>query len=283
VIDPATSIGAVHLTVGDLAEMRDFYADRLGMRVRDQESERVSLGTPDRSLLVLQERKGATRVPGTTGLYHFAVLVPSRLELARSLRQLVATGTPLQGASDHGVSEALYLSDPEGNGIEIYRDRPREQWPRTGNGLNMTVDPLDLDGLIAEIDASGAHGATPHQLDARTVMGHVHLHVSRLPEAESFYADVLGFEVTQRYGRGALFVSAGGYHHHLGLNTWAGVGNPPAPAGSLGLDYFVVQLPNDAARARVLDRLAEARVPLSPRPEGVLVADPGGNSILLAA
>jgi len=276
-------MGAVHLTVADLAEMKDFYTRRLGMHLRREESGRASLGTADRDLVVLHERTGAVRVPQTAGLYHFAVLVPSRLELARSLRQLMTTATPLQGASDHGVSEALYLSDPEDNGIEIYRDRPREEWPRVGGALSMTVDPLDLDGVISEIDASGAHGGTPHQLDARTVMGHVHLHVSRLPETEAFYADVLGFEVTQRYGRGALFVSAGGYHHHLGLNTWAGVGNPPAPPGSLGLDYFVVQLPSEVARARVLERLVEARVPATTRADGVLVADPSGNSILLAA
>jgi catechol 2,3-dioxygenase len=180
------------------------------------------------------------------------------------------------------VSEALYLADPEGNGIEIYRDRARVEWPRVDGALSMTVDPLDLDAIMTELDRPG-NDARPYRLDPATVMGHVHLQVSGMPETEAFYAGVLGFEVMQRYGRGALFVSAGGYHHHLGLNTWAGVGLGPAPPGSRGLDYFVIRLPHAAARDAVLASLNEASVPSTTRADGVLVSDPSGNAILLAA
>ena len=199
------------------------------MQARGEEGGRVRLGSADRDLLVLNARRGARRVHGTTGLYHFAVLVPSRLELARALGRIAATGTPLQGTSDHGVSESLYIADPEDNGIEIYRDRPRDEWPRVNGALNMTVDPLDLADVMSELDRHGksAAGEPERGLDARTVIGHVHLQVARLPDAEAFYGALLGFDVTQRYGHGALFMSAGGYHHHLGLNIWAAPGFRP--------------------------------------------------------
>jgi catechol 2,3-dioxygenase len=247
------------------------------MRLLSEEGGTVRLGAGTRALLNLHERRDATRATGTTGLYHFAVLVPSRLDLARSLRRLVETNTPLDGASDHGVSEALYLSDPDGNGIEIYRDRPRAEWPRVNGRLNMTVDPLDVEGLLAE-SAPADDG-----LDPDTVIGHVHLHVSSLPEAEAFYAGVLGFDVTERYGRGALFVSAGGYHHHLGLNTWAGVGLPPAPEGSLGLRRFEIRFPDAASRATVVERVRAASIPAAQSEDGVIVRDPSGNALLLSA
>jgi catechol 2,3-dioxygenase len=180
----------------------------------------------------------------------------------------------LQGVADHGVSEALYLADPDGNGIEVYRDRPREQWPVVNGQLRMGADPLDVDEILAE-DGDG-RGLAPG-----TIVGHVHLHVSHLDEAQRFYVDVLGFEVMQRYGPSALFVSAGGYHHHIGLNTWAGVGAPPPPSGAIGLQYFVVTLPGASARAAVEDRLRAANVPIESTPDGLLVHDPARNAILL--
>jgi len=188
---------------------------------------------------------------------------------------MVETDTVLQGVADHGVSEALYLADPDGNGIEVYRDRPREAWPIVNGRLHMGADPLDLDGVLAEDGGGDGRGLAPG-----TVIGHVHLHVSRLADAERFYVDVLGFELMQRYGPSALFVSAGGYHHHIGLNTWAGVGAPPPPPGAIGLRHFVVKLPAEAARADVETRLRSARVPFDTTPEGVLVHDPAGHAIL---
>jgi catechol 2,3-dioxygenase len=279
VIDPGTTIGAVHLTVSDLRRSVRFYETHLGFAVhrRDDRTARLGAGGPD--LLILSQCEAAPRVRGTTGLYHFAILVPSRDDLARSLRRLVATDTIMQGAADHGVSEALYLADDDGIGIEIYRDRSREEWPIVGGQLRMGADPIDLEALLAEAGrADSAAGLPPG-----TVMGHVHLHVSRLEEAHAFYVEILGFELMQRYGPSALFVAAGGYHHHVGLNTWAGVGAPPPPPGAIGLRHFVVTLPDEAARDAVLGRLLAAGLAPEPVEGGLLIHDPAKNAILLTA
>jgi catechol 2,3-dioxygenase len=277
IIDSAASIGSVHLTIADLERSVRFYDAQLGFGVQRRDDRTAWLGAGGRDLLVLSQREHAPRVRGTTGLYHFAILVPSRGDLARALRRLVATGTVMQGAADHGVSEALYLADPDGNGIEIYRDRPRAEWPYAGAQLRMGADPLDLDELLAE--PAEADESAP--LAAGTVIGHVHLHVSRLDEAERFYVGVLGFELMQRYGPGALFVSAGGYHHHVGLNTWAGVGAPPPPPEAIGLRHFVVRLPTAAAVEEVAARLATAGVPTEAVEGGIQVRDPAGNLLKL--
>jgi catechol 2,3-dioxygenase len=273
-MNPAAHIGAVHLTIANLDRSVGFYESRLGFAVHRRQDRTAALGAGGPDLLVLSESETAPRVHGTTGLYHFAILVPTRADLGRALRRLVDTRTVLQGASDHGVSEALYLADPDGNGIEIYRDRPREQWPFVPGGLRMGADPLDLDGILAEPD-----GATNSGLAPETVIGHVHLHVSHLDAAERFYVGVLGFDLTQRYGPSALFVSAGGYHHHIGLNTWAGVGAPPPPAGAIGLEHFVVELPDAAALGDTAARLDAAGV-ASERDDRTLRAhDPSGNAV----
>jgi catechol 2,3-dioxygenase len=275
-IDPATRIAEVHLTISDLDRSTAFYTDRLGFRVRQRDKHVARLGAGGPDLLVLTQATAAPRVRGTTGLYHFAVLLPSRPDLARSLRRLVETDTVLQGFADHGVSEAIYLADPDGNGIELYRDRPRDAWPTADGRLHMTADPLDVEDLLEDAGA-----VEEHALPSGTAIGHVHLHVNDLGAAETFYVRVLGFDLMQRYGPGALFVSAGGYHHHIGLNTWAGVGAPPPPPGAIGLREFVVSLPNARARERVLARLAEAAIPSAEHEGGRLVRDPAHNAILL--
>jgi len=277
VIDPRTRIGAVHLTIADLDESIRFYQTHLGFVVHRCEERTAWLGAGGADLLVLSACERAPRVRGTTGLYHFAVLVPTRADLARALIRLVETDTLMQGAADHGVSEALYLADVDGNGIEIYRDRPRAEWPFVNGQLRMGADPIDFNDL-----ASAASSGDPGLAPARdTVIGHVHLHVSRLDEALRFYVDVLGFELMQRYGPSALFVSAGGYHHHIGLNTWAGVGAPPAPPGAIGLRHFDVMLPDESARSAVEQRLRAEGVPIETTDEGLLVRDPAKNAILL--
>ena len=276
-IDPSTHIGAVHLTISDVGRSVRFYEAHLGFILHRLEDGVAALGAGGPDLLVLRAGRTAPRVRGTTGLYHFAVLVPSRADLARSLRRLIETDTVLQGAADHGVSEALYLNDPDGNGIEIYRDRPRADWPMANGKLRMGADPVDFDNLLDEHDGSGAG------LAAATTIGHVHLHVSDLAAAERFYVGVLGFEMMQRYGPSALFVSAGGYHHHIGLNTWAGVGAPPPPAGAIGLRHFVVTLPDPAALADVVGRVHAANIPVDSADGGALIKDPAGNAILLIA
>ncbi len=273
-----TAIGAVHLTVRDLDRAIAFYTQELGLGLHGREGGAARLGAGGKDLLVLAGKPDAARVRGTTGLYHFAVLVPSREHLARSLRHLIDRRVPLTGMSDHLVSESLYLSDPDGNGIEIYRDRPREEWPVVGGLLRMTTDPLDVEGLLAE---SGPGEAPWAGLPPGTLMGHVHLHVAHLADSERFYSELLGFELRQRFGRSALFLAAGGYHHHVGLNTWAGVGAPSPPPGSVGLRHFEIIFPDATALDRVAARVRDAGAPIAVAPGAVLVTDPSGNRAML--
>jgi len=242
-------IGSVSLTVTDLDRSVAFYRDVLGFQETSREGATsfLAAGT-GRVLIELLERRDAIPKPRrSTGLFHFAILVPSRAALGRSLRRLAEQKWPLSGASDHLVSEALYLNDPDGLGIEIYRDRPRETW-RTANGeLAMASDPLDLQSIANEPGAD----AEWQGLAAGTVIGHVHLHVPTLPSGEAFFCGEIGFEPVVRGYPGALFVSAGGYHHHLGMNTWVGVGAPAPPENAVGMRSFTVE-------ARALDsRLVE--------------------------
>jgi catechol 2,3-dioxygenase len=274
-----TQMGAVRLTVGDLDGMRDFYRDAIGLSELDGADGVVRLGTNGEPLVELAGDPDAPPRPrGTSGLFHLAILVPSRADLARALQRVAEAGWRLSGASDHLVSEALYLSDPEGNGIELYRDRPREEWPVRDGVIQMDTLPLDLDGVLGELRREDADGAMP----AGTHIGHVHLNVGDLTAAEAFYSGALGFDVTVRGYPGALFVSAGGYHHHLGLNTWAGEGAPPAPDGSRGLRQFEIRLPRADQLAAEEDRLREAGFEPVREDDRVGVTDPSGNRVVLA-
>ena len=262
-IDPATSVGAVTLTVRDLARVRDFYEGVVGLPLVE----------------LVEDREAPPRPPGATGLFHLAILVPGRVELARSLRRLIDSRWPLAGASDHLVSEALYLGDPEGNGIEIYRDRPPDEWRRDGDELRMATLPLDLDDLLGELDGEPPVGSA---VPAETGMGHVHLNVADLDVSERFYAGLLGFDVTARGYPGALFLSAGGYHHHIGLNTWHGEGVPAPPSGALGLRSFELTLPSTDALAGVVERLQAGGAEVDTMDATALTRDPAGNAVRLA-
>jgi catechol 2,3-dioxygenase len=274
------AMGVVHLTIPDLARSIAFYETRVGLRVNHRGPSEATLGVEGRDLVTLVESPAARRAVGATGLYHFAILVPSRVDLARALRHFIDTSTEMQGFADHGVSEALYLADPDGNGIEIYRDRPRGEWQYDDGELRMGVDPLDLGNLLGELTSQPA-GTTDMRLPAGTVMGHVHLQVSRLDEAERFYVGVLGLDITARYTRQALFVSSGGYHHHLGLNTWLGVGAPAPPAGAIGLRHYEITLSNEAARDAVLERIRAAGAGIEDHAGDPLVRDPSANALVL--
>ena len=280
-LPPETKMGLVALTVSDLDRSLRFYINTLGFALIQRDDRSALLGAGGEALLDLVELPGARpKPPRTTGLYHFAILLPSRSDLARSLRHLAEARWPLQGAADHLVSEALYLADPDGNGIEIYRDRPRAEWPTRAGQVQMATDPLDVDGVLGELAQDGR----PWEgLPAGTAIGHVHLHVADLRQAEDFYCGVLGFDVTQRGYPGALFVSAGGYHHHLGLNTWAGAGAPPQPSGTAGLRHYGIVLPDPSSLTSLLDRLSEARIPVEPYHDGWLLRDPSQNGLWLAA
>lgn len=265
---PATlRLGAVHLTATDLDRSVGFYQDSLGLRLHRREDPVAALGAGEDDLVVLHEEPGARPAGRHAGLYHFALLYPTRAELARAVQRLALTRTSISGASDHGVSEAIYLPDPDGNGIELYADRPPEAWPPAGQGerVGMFTRPLDVEGLLA----AAPDGPPESHAAPGLGMGHVHLHVGDIDAARDFYAGVLGFEPMTTYP-GALFVAAGGYHHHVGLNTWRGEGIGPAPEGTVGLREWTIVL-DAGSLAEVRDRLAAAGLG-----EGDVLADPWG-------
>ncbi|MBF6589583.1 MAG: VOC family protein [Ktedonobacterales bacterium] len=276
-IAPATRVGLVALTVADLDRAVTFYTDALGFGALARDEATATLGVAGTPLLLLSARPGAQPARAlATGLYHFAILVPSRVDLARTLRHWLELGYPMPGQADHLVSEALYLSDPDGNGIEIYQDRPRETWAWGQGQVRMAADPLDVPGLLAEADQREVPWTG---LPTGTRIGHIHLQVSDLAQAEAFYHGVLGFAITARMP-GALFLSAGGYHHHLGLNTWRSRGAGPAPAGTAGLRFFTLELPDEGARAAVLARLAAAGFATTAAGEASAIRDSDGITLL---
>lgn len=283
-IDPDTTVGPVRLTVADLDRSRAFYEGTLGLQGIEGEDGPLALGAPgDVPIVELRADAGARPLNRrATGLYHLAILMPTRPDLASSLKRIAESRWPLDGASDHLVSEALYLSDPDGNGIEVYRDRPREQWPHAEGQLQMATNALDLRDLLAELDQSQAASPSP-AAPPGTRIGHVHLQVSDLDEAERFYNGVLGFDVTVRGYPGALFVSAGGYHHDIGLNTWHSAGAVPPGPRSIGLRSFDVELPDRVALAAVLDRVRSAGIEPEQLNGAALVRDPSGNGVVLRA
>jgi catechol 2,3-dioxygenase len=265
--------------VADLDRALPFYTGVIGLQVarrgREGEHDVAHLGTgAGEDVVVLQEEPGARpadRHPPHAGLYHVALNYPTRLELARALRRIAETRAPIQGGSNHQTHEAVYLADPDGNGFELAWDRPREQWPPTlTEYLRDGRAPLDYDGLLA---LTAAEPLAPHAAPGLRV-GHLHLHVGDLPRARAFYVDLLGMELQMDLGS-ALFASAGGYHHHLGMNTWRGEGVGPSPAGAVGLREWRIYLPGsadvDAARARLEG--AGVRVTAA-GPDGFMVADP---------
>jgi catechol 2,3-dioxygenase len=272
-----TRMGPVELTVSDLGRSLDYYRQAIGLGVREHEDGRASLGG-DSEVLVLHEVPGAQPAPRNTGLFHFALLVPERRDLATWLAHAIREQVPMTGVSDHFVSEALYLRDPDGHGIEIYADRPREVWE--GQVARMTTEPLDLENLLGELEDPEREPF--HGLPAGTVMGHVHLQVADIPETVRFYRDVLGFDETASYGSQATFLAAGGYHHHVGANTWASAGAPPPPEGSASLRRATIVLPDAESRVEAVRRVAESGQQPEDTPEGPVIRDPSGNRLLLA-
>jgi catechol 2,3-dioxygenase len=276
-IDPATRIGAVALSVGDLARSLDYYQQTIGLRVLERARGVATLGVAGAPLLHLREIPGARLVPRATGLYHFALCVPARRDLARLIRHFADTRTQIAGASDHLFNESVYMSDPDGHGVEISCDRPRASWLDARGHLRGDTMPLDLGTILGEL---GPGEAVWEGLPADTVMGHIHLRVDQLAAAERFYIGVLGFERTLTLPS-ACFVSAGRYHHHIAVNTWAGAGVPAPPEGAARLLSYEVRLPGPAALDAVVERVRAAGIALAQDEQGWSVRDPSHNLVLL--
>ncbi len=270
-------IGAITLRVKDIKRVSAFYEEIIGLHVLSSEGDRVSLGTDQRALVKLRHTPDGRRANRAPGLYHLALRVPTRQDLGAWLQHYINAGNPnFQGASDHLVSEALYLSDSEGNGIEIYWDKPTAVWPmQPDGGLRMAVDPLDLGDILA-----GVHANLWQGLPAQTDMGHAHLQVSNLNATHEYYINQLGLNVMTAFGDSALFVSVGGYHHHFGLNTWHSLGTPPANPNSLGLESVEVILDDDTI-STIAERVVQHEEITYEENGAIALTDPSGNRLIL--
>ncbi len=277
-LDPAASIGVVSLSVADLARSLNFYQHSLGLRILDQAATSATLGV-DTALLRLHAQPGARLVRRATGLYHFALRVPTRRDLAQVIRHFASARVSIDGVADHLVSEALYLSDPDGHGIEIYRDRPRDTWYSADGQLRMSTEPLDIQSILSELDAAD----TPWSgLPSGTDMGHIHLQVANIAAAEQFYLGVLGF-ARMAHMPSASFISVNGYHHHIGMNTWASAGAAAPPPSAARLLSYELRVSSPAALEHVIARIRAAALPLDQNEHGYSVLDPAHNRVLLQA
>ncbi|NRD77095.1 VOC family protein [Bacillus sp. BRMEA1] len=275
---PISFVGNVELKVQNLKRSLAFYQDVIGFKILE-ESERIAHLTVDGKTTLVSMEQPENVIPKqrrTTGLYHFALLLPTRADLGKILKHFIQIGYPLQGASDHLVSEAIYLADPDGNGIEIYVDRDSSQWDWQNNEVVMSTEPLNVESVLAD-----GQGESWEGLPAGTLMGHIHLHVSELKRTEEFYIKGLGFEVVSRYGTQALFISSGKYHHHIGLNTWNGIGAPKPSENSVGLQSFTLILPSEEARMNIVTNLKNIGAIVTEENGSFASTDPSGNRIYL--
>src|SRR5690625_3965790 len=273
---PVTFVSEVSLKVQNLKRSLDFYENIIGFKVLKQTETTAHLTADGKTVLVKieQPENVIPKQERTTGLYHFALLLPTRPDLANFLKHYMKTGLQL-GASDHLVSEALYLSDVDGNGIEVYADRDPTKWTWKKELVEMVTDPLNFSDLISK--ATGEWKGLP----SNTIMGHIHLHVADLQEAEQFYIDGLGFDIVSRYGNQALFISDGNYHHHIGLNIWNGVGAPKPDSNSAGMKSYTIVLEDEKKRSTVATRLENIGASLYIKDDTYITEDPSGNKIIL--
>jgi len=274
---PVTHVGEVGLKVVNLLKMKQFYENVIGFEVISEEEDKVSLGVGSKVLVELEVVEGLTQKQGRyAGLYHFAILLPTRESLGKILVHLHQQGIQ-SGSADHLVSEALYLSDPEGNGIEIYQDRKPELWNWSNDEVSMAVDPIDAQGLVEEAQKSSEPW---NRLPAETVIGHIHLHMSDLDEAKDFYVNGLGLEVVSSLGGQAIFLADQKYHHHIGMNVWNGVGIPALPEKVAGLHYYTLVMENEN-RNKIAKNLRAIGEEIVHREDYWEVKDPSGNSVRL--
>ena len=276
-LDPRLTLERVELSVSDLSRSLNFYQTVLGMTVLERNAFGASLGTPTHTLLELLEVPGALTAPQSSpGLFHFAVLLPTRADLARWVQHVHSLGVRI-GQGDHLISEAFYIGDPDGHGIEVYWDRPRDQWTWQEGQVKMATDPVDIDGLMREPGAQLEWTGIPEG----AVLGHVHLRVNHLEQTKHFYLELLGFDLVSRFP-GALFVSVGGYHHHFGLNMWQSQGGHTAPEGSARLLSVNIKLSSTQELEQLEQRLSAAGVAFARAENSLEVADPSGNLLRFA-
>ncbi|MFD1363588.1 VOC family protein [Lentibacillus salinarum] len=270
---PAIYVGEVNINVTDLEKSLSFYRHIIGFSVLEQTDQKAVLTADGKTPLLTLEQPADVlpKAERTTGLFHFAILLPSRADLSSFLNHVAEAGARL-GGSDHLVSEALYLNDPDGNGIEVYRDRPSQEWNWSAGQVAMSTDPLDVDSLLGESENKW------DGLPEETVMGHIHLHVANLQSTETFYVDGLGFQIVTNYP-GALFASTANYHHHIGLNIWNGE-NAPAPAdNSAGLNWYSLVFPDEQSREEKIKKLESLGVNVKKENDTYIVKDPSENEI----
>jgi catechol 2,3-dioxygenase len=272
---PSPHIGRVALAVADIERSIRFYSDVIGLALLARQGNDAQMGAGGEALLLLHGQPGAARARRATGLYHFALLLPSRADLGDALQHYVEVNAPISGFADHAVSEAIYLTDPDGHGIEVYRDRPREEWAYANGALRMTTEPIDFEGVLQS--RSGVWRGLP----PGTMMGHIHLQVAQIEATERFYIDLLGLDLIIRYGPSATFLSANGYHHHIGGNTWAGAGLPPAPDDAARLLWYELRQPGAAAVDAIVARLEAAGHAYQRDADGLRVVDPSGIVVWL--
>jgi catechol 2,3-dioxygenase len=268
-------IGAISLQVRNFETLVAFYRDALGLSVINDSGDETALGVGGAPFIHLERRSDAKPDdPREAGLYHTAFLMPTRADLARWLRHAARNKVALTGASDHAVSEAFYLDDPEGNGIEVYCDRPAESWQWTGDNLRITADPLDIEDILREVSPTASYPGAPDGLR----IGHVHLRVGDVARAEAFYRDGIGLDVTRRR-HGASFMSSGRYHHHIAANVWHSAGAGTRDPDRAGLSWLTLEAADAAAYAGVKQRLTSAGIPFSQASAGIATADPWGTRL----
>lgn len=274
---PNIFVNQIRLKVADIERSIEFYTKIMGFNILNREGKEVIL-TADRInpiITIVEPENVVPKLPRRTGLYHFALLLPSRFHLGLFLKHIREEGYPIIGGSNHGVSEAIYLEDPDENGIEVYRDIDSREWKRNGNQINMVTDPLDYNGIVAETGGEKWDG-----IPKETIIGHIHLHVGDLDEAKRFYCDGLGFDLVMKMANSALFISSVGYHHHIGLNIWNGRNVEPLPDNSVGMKYFTIIFPDVDTRKNTINNLRDLDYDVI-EDNDIFVRDPSNNLIKL--
>ncbi|KIL50939.1 VOC family protein [Jeotgalibacillus campisalis] len=271
---PASFVGQIELVVSDIERSLAFYECIVGLKLisRDEKSAKLSADGSKILLSIVQTEEVKEKEPRSTGLYHFALLLPTRSDLADLVKHLVKKGVKL-GGSDHGVSEAVYFDDPDGNGIEVYRDRSHTEWGWNNSQVKMSVDPLNIEELLSEGQREWS------KVPLKTIIGHLHLHVSELDKTQEFYREGLGLDVVSRFNGQALFMSTAGYHHHIGLNTWKGVDAPPPSKNSVGLHWFSFVVNDEDEKMKVVERLQKLNYAVYSKEGCFWTQDPSGHQI----